>query len=172
MHQNLEAAFRWSDGCDLPLNASKSSHVSIGGHPPLPSDSFRRNGNIGGGLHERPRSYRDLDFQNIPSLSTSSKSRPAYPVPASSWFCSLDTRDIPTPDLVRPFLEYSLQASSPYLRRDINLMEHIQRLATRIVKGMRELPYEDQLCRSNIDSFKRCWLCGDLILAASTVALT
>ncbi len=64
---------------------------------PLPSDSFRRNGNIGGGLHEGPRGDCDLDFQNIPSLSTSSKSRPTDPVPASSWFCSLDTRDLPTP---------------------------------------------------------------------------
>ncbi len=38
----------------------------------------------------------NLDFPKFSSLSTSSKSRPAYPVSASSWFCSLDTRDIPT----------------------------------------------------------------------------
>ncbi len=63
---------------------------------PLPFDSFRRNGNIGGGLHEGPRSDCDIDFQNISSLSTCRKSRPTHPVPASSWFCSLDTRDIPT----------------------------------------------------------------------------
>ncbi len=40
--------------------------------------------------------------------------------------------------LVRPILEYGQQASSPYLRRNIALMERIQRLATRMVKGMRE----------------------------------
>ncbi len=34
LHQNLEAAFQWSDDCDLPLNASKCSHISIGGPPP------------------------------------------------------------------------------------------------------------------------------------------
>ncbi len=43
---------------------------------------------------------------------------------------------------VRPILEYGQQASSPYLRRDITLIKRIQRLATRMVKGMRELPYE------------------------------
>ncbi len=31
LHQNLEAALQWSDDRDLPLNASKHSHVSIGG---------------------------------------------------------------------------------------------------------------------------------------------
>ncbi len=67
--------------------------------------------------------------------------------------------------LMRPILEYGQQASSPYLRRDIALMERIQRLATRMVKGIRELPYEDRLRRLNIFSLERRPLRGDLILA-------
>ncbi len=59
----------------------------------------------------------------------------------------------------------SQQVSSPYLRRNIALMERIQRLATRMVKGMRELPYEDRLRRLNIFSLERRRLRGDLILA-------
>ncbi len=62
-------------------------------------------------------------------------------------------------------LEYGQQASSPYLRWDIALMERIQRLATSMVKGMRELPYEDRLRRINIFSLERRRLCWDLILA-------
>ncbi len=50
-------------------------------------------------------------------------------------------------------MEYSQQATSPYIRRDIGLMELIQRLATRMVKGKRELQYEHRRLR------------GDLILA-------
>ncbi len=46
------------------------------------------------------------------------------------WGCILDK-------LVRPILEYGQQASSPYLRRDIVLMQRIQRQATRMVKCMR-----------------------------------
>ncbi len=34
LHQKLEAAFQWSGDCDLPLNAPKCSHISIGGPPP------------------------------------------------------------------------------------------------------------------------------------------
>ncbi len=43
-------------------------------------------------------------------------------------------------------------------------MERIQRLAARMVKGMRELPYEDRLCRLNIFSLERRRLGGHLIL--------
>ncbi len=31
LHQNLQAAFQWSEDCDLPLNVVKCSHVAIGG---------------------------------------------------------------------------------------------------------------------------------------------
>ncbi len=67
--------------------------------------------------------------------------------------------------LVRPILKYGQQASSSYLRRDTALIRRIQRLATRTVKGMRELPYEDRLRRLNISSLERRRVRGDLILA-------
>ncbi len=67
--------------------------------------------------------------------------------------------------LVRPILEYGQQASSPSLRRDIALMECIQRLATRIVKGMRELLYEGRLRRLNMFSLEYRRFRGNLILA-------
>ncbi len=67
--------------------------------------------------------------------------------------------------LLRPILEYGQQAASPYLRRDIDLMERIQRLATRMVEGMRGLPYENRLRQLNIFSLERRRLHGELILA-------
>ncbi len=44
-------------------------------------------------------------------------------------------------------------------------MERIQRLATHMVKGMRDLPYEERLRRLNLFSIERRRLRGDLILA-------
>ncbi len=66
--------------------------------------------------------------------------------------------------LVRPVLEYGQQASSPY-PRDIALVTRIQRLATRMVKGMGELPYEGRLRRLNIFSLERRRLRGHLTVA-------
>ncbi len=48
-------------------------------------------------------------------------------------------------------------------------MERIQRLATRLVIGMRELPYEDRLRRLNIFSLERRRIRGELILAYNTL---
>ncbi len=70
---------------------------------------------------------------------------------------------------MRLILEYGQQAPSPYLQRDIALMECIQRLATRMVKGMRELLYEERLRRLNLFSPERRRLRGDLILAYSII---
>ncbi len=58
---------------------------------------------------------------------------------------------VPTPEifrplylaLVRPTLGNGQQASLLYRQRNIALMECIQCLATRMIKGMSELPYED-----------------------------
>ncbi len=47
--------------------------------------------------------------------------------------------------IVRPHLEYGMSACSPNLAADIHNLERIQRLATRLVTGMRHLPYEERL---------------------------
>ncbi len=58
-----------------------------------------------------------------------------------------------------------MQASSPDLRRDIHLMECLQRLATSMVKSLRGLSYEVRLRSMNLFTIERRLLRGDLILA-------
>ena len=47
--------------------------------------------------------------------------------------------------IVRPHLEYCLQAWSPYLRKDIDMLEKIQRRANKLIPGLRDLRYEERL---------------------------
>ena len=42
--------------------------------------------------------------------------------------------------LVRPHLKYCIQMWSPQYRRDVDLLEHIQRMATKMIQGMDTSP--------------------------------
>ncbi len=67
--------------------------------------------------------------------------------------------------LVLPGLEYAMQACSPNLVADADCLERIRRLATRLVKGCRVLPYEERLRRQDLHSLNRRHLSGDLVAA-------
>ena len=47
--------------------------------------------------------------------------------------------------IVRPHLEYCLKAWSPYLRKDIDMLEKVQRRANKLIPGLRYLRYEELL---------------------------
>ncbi len=65
--------------------------------------------------------------------------------------------------LLRLHLEYGMPTCSPNLVADINHLERIQRLATRLVTGMHHLPYEERLQRLGLHSLQLRRLWADLI---------
>jgi len=64
---------------------------------------------------------------------------------------------------VRPHMEFAIQVWSPYLKRDIECLERVQRRATKLVKEFRKLSYEDRLCKLKLTSLVDRRLRGDLI---------
>src|SRR6218665_2148824 len=51
--------------------------------------------------------------------------------------------------LVRPQFEYCFQVWSPYLKQDMEKLEKVQRRATKMIHGYKDLSYEERLIRSN-----------------------
>ena len=64
---------------------------------------------------------------------------------------------------VRALLEYSIQACSPYLRKDINCLEQVQRRATKLVVGLKRLEYADCLKELGLTTLEKRCIRGDLI---------
>jgi len=90
------------------------------------------------------------------------------------WNCSSEGREkeLITPNtktVVRPHLEYCIQTWRPYRKKDINMLEMVQRRATKMISRLRNISYEVCLKECGLTTQETRRLRGDQIVPPGSI---
>ncbi|CAH8435884.1 unnamed protein product [Schistosoma haematobium] len=164
LQNDLKKLSEWSQTWQLPINTSKCVVTHIGHQG---TDTYTMNNT------ELPvvQTYSDLGVIVSQDLTTTAHCRAiAAKGFKTLWsirraFSHVDAKTFLTlyTVFVRPKLEYCIQATSPCLKKDSELLEKVQRTATKLIPGIAKLPYESRLAKLNLFPLSYRRTRGDLI---------
>nr|CAH8822191.1 unnamed protein product [Trichobilharzia regenti]CAH8832846.1 unnamed protein product [Trichobilharzia regenti]CAH8851638.1 unnamed protein product [Trichobilharzia regenti]CAH8868946.1 unnamed protein product [Trichobilharzia regenti]CAH8876533.1 unnamed protein product [Trichobilharzia regenti] len=166
LQEDLNLLSDWCKHWALEINLSKSVVMHV-------SHSHVHNYSMNGITLPVVTEYKDLGVVVQHDLKTATNCRTA----ATKGFRMLwairkafanfdaDIFRILYPTYIRPHLEYGIQAASPCFKYEIDLLERVQRVGTKLIKGFSTLSYEERLSRLGLFPLSYRRLRGDLILA-------
>ena len=170
LQDDLNALCNWSKDWLLQFNPKKCKVMHVGHSNPTQNYYMKQSN---GTTEELGTSKleRDLGVHIADTLKATSHCQIAAKK-ASSALCQLrmafpnmkmSSFRVLYTTYVRPHIEYCIQAVGPYLKKDIKTLEAVQRRATKLIRGLKQLPYEERLKRLKLMSIEDRLRRGDLI---------
>ena len=147
LQDDIDKLVRWSEKWQMLFNFGKCKCLHTG------PGNTGKNYEMGGTILSKTVKEKDLGVLMNANMKVSeqcriaaSKGNQALGMIQRNITCKEKNLIVPLyKAIVRPHLEYCIQAWSPYLRKDIDMLEKIQRRATKLIPGLRDLRYEERL---------------------------
>ena len=169
LQRDLDRMIDWSNTWNLHFNASKCKVVHFGIKNPMYSYNMKTdNDTVTLQTSEEEKDLgvtfdHSLKFDRHITNAISKANKMLGIIKRSFTFRDKDTLTRLYKTLVRPHLEYANTVWHPLLKRQSISIEKVQRRATRLVKSIRHLSYEERLKQLHLPSLKFRRLRGDLI---------
>ena len=165
LQEDLDKLHEWSEKWLLNFNESKCKVMHFGAKNP--NYDYR----MGNTTLATSTMEKDLGILITPNLKPSDQVSRAASAANSmlgrirrTFTCLDEEMFVPLyKTLVRPRIEYAVQAWNPYLQKDVTKLKKVQRRATKLIPALADLPYEDRLKRLELTTLQERRVRGDLI---------
>ena len=165
LNQDLQLLVNWSDRWQMEFNKDKCVVMHIGAtnnkHPYIMGNKILNSTNMERDLGVLIESNCKVSEQCIKAVKKANSM-----LGLINRKIKYKSKDVITrlyKALVRPHLEYCIQAWNPYLQKDIHLLEGVQRRALKLINGFKYISYEQRLDKTGLTTLEERRVRGDLI---------